>query len=90
MKHEPPKTSHGINVAVNPLNTPVEQYIPDQWINRDEWRLVSGRQRELLKKTGQTDRRTDGWMDGWMVTINRSNVQHVACRPCEARQLILC
>ena len=25
---------------------------PDQWRNREEWRLVSGRQRQLLKETG--------------------------------------
>ena len=25
---------------------------PDQWRNREEWRLVSGRRRQLLKKTG--------------------------------------
>ena len=24
---------------------------PDQWRNRDEWRLVSGRRRQLFKKT---------------------------------------
>ena len=29
---------------------------PDQWRNREEWRLVWGRLRQLLKKTGQTDR----------------------------------
>jgi len=28
---------------------------PDQWRNRQEWRLVSGRRRQLLKKTGQID-----------------------------------
>jgi len=28
---------------------------PDQWRNREEWRLVSGRRRQLLK-TGQIDR----------------------------------
>jgi len=44
---------------------------PDQWRNREEWRLVFGRQRQLLKiPVGQTDRQadrqTDGWMDGWM------------------------
>jgi len=27
---------------------------PDQWRNREEWRLVSGRRRQLLKN--QTDR----------------------------------
>jgi hypothetical protein len=32
----------------------------DQWGYREEWRLVSGRQRQLLKN------RMDGWMDGWM------------------------
>jgi hypothetical protein len=29
---------------------------PDQWRNREKWRLVSGRQRELLKNTGKIDR----------------------------------
>ena len=29
---------------------------PDQWRNREEWRLVSGRWRQLFKKTGQIDR----------------------------------
>jgi hypothetical protein len=24
---------------------------PDQWRNREEWRLVSGRRRQMLKKT---------------------------------------
>jgi len=28
---------------------------PDHWRNREEWRLVSGRRRQLLKN------RTDGW-----------------------------
>ena len=28
---------------------------PDQWRNREEWRLVSGRRRQLLKKK-RTDR----------------------------------
>jgi len=29
---------------------------PGQWRNREEWRLVSGRRRQLLKKkTGQID-----------------------------------
>ena len=28
---------------------------PDQWRNREEWRLVSGRQRQLLK-SGQINR----------------------------------
>ena len=31
---------------------------PDQWRNRKEWRLVSGRRRQVLKKTGQIDRFT--------------------------------
>jgi hypothetical protein len=31
---------------------------PDQWINREEWRLVSG----SCYKTGWMD----GWMGGWM------------------------
>jgi hypothetical protein len=26
---------------------------PDQWRNREEWRLVSGRRRQLLKKPGR-------------------------------------
>ena len=29
---------------------------PDQWRNREEWRLVSGRRRQLFKKTGNIDR----------------------------------
>jgi len=29
---------------------------PDQWRNREEERLFFGRQRQLLKKTGQIDR----------------------------------
>ena len=33
---------------------------PDQWRYREEWRLVTGRWRQVLKN------RTDGWMDGWM------------------------
>jgi len=28
----------------------------DQWRNREEWRLVSGRQRQLFKKAGKIDR----------------------------------
>ena len=31
----------------------------DQWRNREELRLVSGRRRQLLKKTGQIDRFSD-------------------------------
>ena len=31
----------------------------DQWRNREEWRLVSGRRRQVLKKPGQTDRQID-------------------------------
>jgi len=27
---------------------------PDRWRHRKEWRLVSGRRRQMLKKTGQT------------------------------------
>jgi len=30
---------------------------PDQWRNREGWRLVSGRRRQLLNKTGKTDRK---------------------------------
>ena len=26
---------------------------PHQWRNREDWRLVSGRRRQLFKKTGQ-------------------------------------
>ena len=33
---------------------------PDQWRNREERRLVSGRRRQLLKKNQ---------MDGWMVVL---------------------
>ena len=38
---------------------------PDQWRNREEWRLVSGRWRQLLKNRAdrQTDRQIDGWTD---------------------------
>ena len=32
---------------------------PDQWRSREEWRLVSGRRRQLLKITGQTDRQIE-------------------------------
>ena len=34
---------------------------PDQWRNREEWRLVSGRRRQMLKNRmdRQTDRQTD-------------------------------
>ena len=32
---------------------------PDQWRNREEWPLVSGRQQQLLKIP-------DGWMGGWV------------------------
>jgi len=34
---------------------------PDQWRNREEWRLVSGRWRQLLQNgiDRQTDRQTD-------------------------------
>ena len=28
---------------------------PDEWRNREEWRLVSGRRRQLLKKKNRTD-----------------------------------
>jgi hypothetical protein len=34
---------------------------PDQLRNREEWRLVDGRQRQMLKIL---DRKIDGWMDG--------------------------
>jgi len=39
---------------------------PDQWRNREEWRLVSGRRRQLLKNwtDGRTDGRTDRQTDG--------------------------
>ena len=33
---------------------------PDQWRNREEWRLVSGRRRQLLK-------RTDRYIDRMMI-----------------------
>ena len=47
-------------------------YSITQWRNREEWRLVSGRRRLLLKnqKDRRTDRPTDRhrqtWMDGWI------------------------
>jgi len=40
----------GVQVAMTTRNLE-----PDQWRNREEWRLVSGRRRQLLK-TGQIDR----------------------------------
>ena len=41
---------------------------PDQWRNREEWRLVYGRRRQLLKNRmgGWMDGWVGGWMDGWM------------------------
>jgi len=39
----------GVQVAMTTRNLE-----PDQWRNREEWRLVSGRRRHLLK-TGQID-----------------------------------
>ena len=43
-------------------------FVPDQWRNRGEWCLVSGRRRQLLKNqmNGWMDGWVDGWMDGWM------------------------
>ena len=41
----------GVQVAMTTRNLE-----PDQWKNKEEWRLVSGRRRQLLKKTGQLDR----------------------------------
>jgi hypothetical protein len=44
---------------------------PDQWKNREEWRLVCGRRRQLLQNwmngwmDGWMDGRMDGWRDGW-------------------------
>jgi len=35
----------GVKIAIKTRNLE-----PDQWRNREEWRLVSGRQRQLLKK----------------------------------------
>jgi len=39
---------------------------PVEWRNREEWRLVSGRQRQLLKNNGWLDGWMDGRTDGWM------------------------
>ena len=36
----------GVQVAMTTRNLE-----PDKWRNREEWRLVSGRRRQLLKKT---------------------------------------
>ena len=48
----PRKTSmEGVQAAMTTRNLE-----PDQWRNREEWRLVSGRRRQLLKKPGQIDR----------------------------------
>jgi hypothetical protein len=42
----------GVQAAMTTINLE-----PDQWRNRDEWRLVFGRRRQLY---------IDGWMDGWI------------------------
>jgi len=50
-KGHPSKTwTEGVQAAMTTRNLGSEQ-----WKNREEWRLVSGRQRQLLKKN-QTDR----------------------------------
>ena len=41
----------GVQAAMTPRNLE-----PDQWRNREERSLVSGRWRQLFKKTGQIDR----------------------------------
>ena len=47
----PRKTwTEGVQAAITTRNLE-----PDQWRNREEWRLVSGRRRQLLKKN-RTDR----------------------------------
>ena len=38
------KNMEGVQAAMTARNLE-----PDQWRNREEWRLVSGRQRQLLK-----------------------------------------
>jgi hypothetical protein len=44
-KEHPRKTwMEGVQVAMTARNLE-----PDQWRNREEWRFVSGRQRQLLK-----------------------------------------
>jgi len=50
-KRTPRKTwMEGVQVAITTRNLE-----PDHWRNREEWLLVSGRRRQLLK-TGQIDR----------------------------------
>jgi hypothetical protein len=45
----------GVQTAI-----PTRNLEPDQWRNREEWRLVSGRRRQLFNKTdGQIDRQID-------------------------------
>jgi len=49
----PRKTwTEGVQAAMTTRNLEA-----DQLRNREEWRLVSGKRRQLLK---------NGWMDGWM------------------------
>ena len=56
----PKKMLEGVQTAMTTRNLE-----PDQWRNREEWRLVWGRRRQMLK-TRQIDRQIDRWMDGWM------------------------
>jgi hypothetical protein len=43
---------------------------PDKWRNREEWRLVSGRQRQLLKTP-------DRWIDNILKRVRLSNALSV-------------
>ena len=50
---------------------------PDQWRNREEWRLVSGRRRQLLKNRTdrfKSDKRCSLYEDQYIfMTISRKN-----------------
>jgi len=55
-RERPRKTwMEGVQAAMTTRNLK-----PDQWRNRVEWRLISGRRRQLLKN------QMDGWMDQQM------------------------
>jgi hypothetical protein len=51
----------GVQVAMTTRNLE-----PDQWRNREEWRLVSGRQRQLLKTP-------DRWMSRKLKVLLKSD-----------------
>jgi hypothetical protein len=46
---------------------------PDQWRNREEWRLVSGRGRQLLKKNGMLYGLYLAGMSKYLMVCNQVN-----------------